>query len=134
MRVPLECSSIMPFSPRLKSRVLRYSLLLMPLLALARGVSAPVPVVTAAPSTPIMSATRTWPRLDVPSLLNYELGQFADLSGRTVNVRAYGARGDGATNDTAAVQSAINAGNGGAVDFPARNFVVHPGGLSARGA
>jgi len=96
----------------------------MPLLALARGVSAPVPVVTAAPSTPIVSATRTWPRLDVPSLLNYELGQFADLSGRTVNVREYGARGDGATNDTAAVQSAINAGNGGTVYFPSGIYVL----------
>jgi polygalacturonase len=62
--------------------------------------------------------------MDVPSLFNYELGQFADLSSRMVNVRDYGARGDGTTNDAAAVRSAINAGNGGTVYFPAGVYIL----------
>ena len=50
-----------------------------------------------------------------------------DKGARTYNVREYGAKGDGTTLDTAAVQSAINACNadgGGTVLVPAGTFVV----------
>src|SRR5947207_14738579 len=50
-----------------------------------------------------------------------------DLGARTYNVRAFGAKGDGAALDTAAVQSAIDAcarDRGGTVLIPAGDFVV----------
>jgi polygalacturonase len=43
----------------------------------------------------------------------------------TYNVRNYGAKGDGSTNDTAAINAAINAANaagGGIVEFPSGNY------------
>jgi polygalacturonase len=60
----------------------------------------------------------------VPSLLTYQLNQFADLSGKTTEVKAFGATGDGSTDDTAAIQSAINAANNGTLHFPAGVFVI----------
>lgn len=45
------------------------------------------------------------------------------------NVNAYGANGDGATNDTAAIQSAVDAANaagGGTVYFPAGEYIIAP--------
>jgi hypothetical protein len=50
-----------------------------------------------------------------------------DLGARTYNIRDYGAKGDGATPDTAAVQTAIDACNhdgGGVVLVPAGNFLI----------
>lgn len=50
------------------------------------------------------------------------------------NVKAFGALGDGATDDTAAVQAAINACNtagGGAVYFPAGTYMLTPTGSPA---
>src|SRR5215471_12936555 len=50
-----------------------------------------------------------------------------DAGIRTYNVRAFGAKGDGTTLDTAAVQSAIDAcarDRGGTVLIPAGDFVV----------
>jgi hypothetical protein len=43
-----------------------------------------------------------------------------------VNVRAFGAKGDGTTNDRAAIQAAIDAGLG-AVVFPPGNYLVNTG-------
>src|SRR6266567_8776052 len=100
----------MVFHRWVKSRVLACALLLLPVLALARVALTPASAVNAASFIPLVPATQTWPGMDVPSLLNFELGQFADLSARTVDVRDYGARGDGATSDTTAVQAAIQAG------------------------
>lgn len=59
-------------------------------------------------------------------------GAYADLSGKpnlikVFNVRDYGAKGDNATDDTAAIQAAINAcatAGGGNVYFPAGQYVV----------
>ncbi len=49
------------------------------------------------------------------------------LYGGWVNVRAFGAVGDGSANDTAACQAALNAaGAGGAVFFPAGTYAVDP--------
>src|SRR5689334_14076002 len=58
-------------------------------------------------------------------------GSSADtMSGaRVYNVRDFGAKGDGATLDTAAVQAAIDACNrdqGGIVLVPAGNFLIGP--------
>jgi Glycosyl hydrolases family 28 len=50
-----------------------------------------------------------------------------DAGARTYNVRDYGARGDGATRDTAAVQAAIDAchrDGGGVVLVPAGDFLI----------
>src|SRR3954471_6607955 len=49
------------------------------------------------------------------------------LGARIYSIRDFGAKGDGATNDTAAVQAAIDAcnrDNGGTVLVPAGDFVV----------
>lgn len=43
----------------------------------------------------------------------------------TVNVMDYGAKGDGATDDSAAIQNAINAAPGGHVFFPARTYIAN---------
>jgi Pectate lyase superfamily protein len=105
------------------ARSLRWSVPLGILVALlVNGSGGPAPA--RASGTPVVPATATWPAGDVPSLLTYELDQFADLSGKTTEVKAFGATGDGATDDTAAVQAAIHAANGGTLHFPAGVFVV----------
>jgi hypothetical protein len=49
-----------------------------------------------------------------------------DKGGQVFNVKAYGATGDGVTDDTAAIQSAINAvpADGGIVFFPIGKYIV----------
>jgi hypothetical protein len=54
-----------------------------------------------------------------------------DKGGEVFNVKAYGAKGDGSTDDTAAIQTAINAcqtAGGGTVYFPTGNYQITPGG------
>lgn len=48
----------------------------------------------------------------------------ADLSGQVINVMAYGAKGDGVTDDTIAIQAALDAGFAGAINvyFPKPAF------------
>jgi len=61
----------------------------------------------------------------LPPVIN--LSAIEDKGGQVFNVRAYGAKGDGTTNDTAAVQAAINAANtagGGTVYFPAGTYLI----------
>lgn len=50
-----------------------------------------------------------------------------------VNVRAYGAKGDGTTNDSAAIQAAINAA-AGTVVFPKGDYLVNTGLTLGNGA
>ena len=47
---------------------------------------------------------------------------YSMILGAPVNVLDYGAKGDGVTNDTAAIQAAVN--SGGAVYFPAGTYMV----------
>lgn len=50
---------------------------------------------------------------------------YSMISGSVINVFDYGAKGDGSTDDTAAIQAAFNAGaNGGYVYFPKGNYYV----------
>lgn len=48
------------------------------------------------------------------------------LSG-AINVRWFGAMGDGVTNDTSAIQSALDAGAGGTVYFPEGTYLISAG-------
>src|SRR3981081_2959755 len=107
---------------RVRRAALRFSIPLGLLLStLVNGCVTPTPA--HAGSIPAVPATATWPASDVPSLLTYQLNQFADLSGKTTEVKAFGATGDGSTDDPAAIQSAINAANNGTLHFPAGVFV-----------
>lgn len=50
-----------------------------------------------------------------------------DKGGQVLNVKAFGAKGDGVTDDTAAVQAAINAANaanGGVIYFPSGIYLI----------
>jgi len=47
---------------------------------------------------------------------------YSMITGAPVNVLDYGAKGDGVTNDTAAIQAAVN--SGGAVYFPAGTYMI----------
>jgi len=59
----------------------------------------------------------------------------SDSSGGYINVKDFGAKGDGTTNDTAAIQSAIafaKTAGGGTLFFPTGNYrVVFPAGIPA---
>jgi hypothetical protein len=44
--------------------------------------------------------------------------------GDSANVKAFGVKGDGTTDDTAALQAALNAGAGGAVYFPNGTYII----------
>ena len=65
--------------------------------------------------------------LYVPPLFPAEV---IDKGGQVFNVKAYGAKGDGVTDDTAAIQAAINAANsagGGIVFFPPGIYITDTG-------
>jgi hypothetical protein len=50
-------------------------------------------------------------------------GEILDAGGQVFDVKAYGATGDGAADDTAAIQAAINAAGPGTVYFPAGTYL-----------
>ena len=50
-------------------------------------------------------------------------GEVFDAGGQVFNVKAYGAAGNGTTDDTAAIQAAINAAGAGTVYFPAGTYL-----------
>jgi hypothetical protein len=50
-------------------------------------------------------------------------GRIRDSGGQVFNVKSFGARGDGKTDDTTAIQSAINAAGQGIVYFPPGTYV-----------
>jgi hypothetical protein len=49
---------------------------------------------------------------------------FVSLEGETFNVKQFGAKGDGATDDTVAIQAAVTAAAGGMVTFPPGTYVI----------
>lgn len=63
-----------------------------------------------------------------PSWSQITTGEIQDKGGQVFNVKAYGAKGDGHTDDTFAVQAAIDAAGAGAtVYFPHGNYCVNGG-------
>jgi len=61
----------------------------------------------------------------LPTVIN--ASSIQDKGGQVFNVKAYGATGNGTTDDTAAIQAAINAANtagGGTIYFPAATYLV----------
>jgi Pectate lyase superfamily protein len=76
------------------------------------------------PPPAVADGTSTWPSLQLPALLDYELRQFATLNGQTVNAREAGARGDGSADDTAALQAALDAADGGTLYLPAGRYLI----------
>jgi hypothetical protein len=92
--------------------------------------AAPLPPATAAP-TDATTATATAPRAaaSAPSGAASSATSGANPGPQSViNVKQYGAAGDGATDDTAAIQAAIDAvpAAGGTVTFPAGTYIVAP--------
>ena len=62
-----------------------------------------------------------------PMLANAATGPAAAAPTATFNVKNYGAKGDGSTNDAAAITKAVNAANaagGGTVEFPSGTYKV----------
>lgn len=57
-------------------------------------------------------------------LVTYPAGTIGAALKRSVNVKDFGAVGDGITDDTSAIQDAIDAGNGGIVYFPQGFYIV----------
>lgn len=72
-------------------------------------------------SHPLHQSPGRWIRLD--SLPSATVGN-ARVSNGPLNVRWFGARGDMTGDDTAAVQSAIDAANGGSVFFPVGAYTI----------
>ncbi|MGE5619050.1 MAG: glycosyl hydrolase family 28-related protein [Sphingomonadaceae bacterium] len=52
--------------------------------------------------------------------------QWVSLSGQTVNAREFGAKGDGVTDDTAALQAALNAAAGSTLLLPPGTYIIDP--------
>ena len=73
----------------------------------------------------IDTTAQSWTEIGTGTYVPFTNGQVAeplvDKGGQVFNVLAYGAKGDGSTNDTSAIQAAINAADangGGVVYFP----------------
>ena len=71
-------------------------------------------------------ADAAWLAFDVPATPRSTACETNSTSSRVIDVRTYGARGDGRKDDTAAIQSAINAiaGTGGTVIEPGRVYMI----------
>ncbi len=63
---------------------------------------------------------------DIRGLWMDQGSQWFGLSGEVINVKEFGAKGDGTTNDTTSIQAALNAvpASGGMVFFPPGNYLV----------
>jgi hypothetical protein len=77
--------------------------------------------------------------IDVTKLKNYQESIATPLADIAINVKSKGAKGDGTTNDTVAVQSAISSlPNGGVLFFPKGDYIVNnvelPSNILVRGA
>lgn len=63
--------------------------------------------------------------IDVTKLLNYEEQIATPMAQIATNVKSFGAKGDGVTDDTTAIQNAINSlSNGGVLYIPAGTYVI----------
>jgi len=73
---------------------------------------------------PVTNPTQQWSAADANAVFN-ALNDLRTVAKRgTVNIKAYGAVGNGSTNDRAAIQAAINANPGKTIYFPKGNYLV----------
>ena len=84
---------------------------------------------TVTPSTPVQGNPSTTPSAPVQGTSNPTVASCAPAptSSLVVNVKDKGAKGDGSTNDTAAIQAAINqvGGSGGTVLIPDGTYMIN---------
>lgn len=98
-----------------------------PTSTLARPTQSSIPVTATPPAQTSTPATATSPAptvvADASGAVNGPI-----VSQKGYNVRQYGATGDGQTDDTAAIQAAMNAvpASGGTIIFPSGTYIVAP--------
>lgn len=93
--------------------------------------AAMIPVVTATTTALARAAMGPWGDALVTSTGGSQARSLADLNADVVNVKNQGAKGDGATDDTASIQSAINlAVAGQTVLVPPGTYMINATGLT----
>ncbi len=85
----------------------------------------PTPTVLASSTvTPTPTSASGGVPPDLSSRYQNDLSQFGNLSGRVYQAANYGVKCDSVTDDTTAVQAAVQAANGGTLQFPAGTCLI----------